>query len=65
MEIIRRGTIPQEKQFEDECTYCKSVIRFKAGEARHSTHMNESYWTVTCPVCSHPISAQEYDMVKS
>lgn len=56
MEILERGTPPEEREYNATCRNCKSLLRFKRSEAKyHSTCRNESYLEVQCPVCRLPI----------
>lgn len=49
MEILRAGQLPSEKMYVGECDSCRSLVRFKAGEAKHESWRNEQHATVKCP----------------
>jgi|AGTN01.3.fsa_nt_gi hypothetical protein len=57
MEIIRRGTPPQDRTHEGTCKTCGTVVRFKEYEAvQHSDRRGGTSLTVTCPVCKGLVS---------
>jgi endogenous inhibitor of DNA gyrase (YacG/DUF329 family) len=52
MEIIKRGTLPSERQYSGTCSTCGTQVKFKEGEARfHSDQRDGDFITVDCPVC--------------
>lgn len=59
MRIIEQGTPPEDTVHVGKCTRCKTIVEFKRSEARHHTHRNESYLSVTCPVCKYDTIAVE------
>lgn len=59
IEVIRRGHLPENDQFEAECCKCKSQLRFLRSDARHTSDQRDGdFVTVTCPVCQGPVHAQ-------
>jgi RNase P subunit RPR2 len=59
MKIIYRGTPPSEREYRGLCHSCKTVIEFKASEAKRTTDMRDGdgdYLSIRCPVCSHNIT---------
>lgn len=59
MEILKRGQIPEEKEFTVTCSYCSSVLKFKQAEANVTTDpRGETSIKVDCPVCNKPVFAQ-------
>jgi uncharacterized protein with PIN domain len=58
VEIISRGTPPEEKPHEATCRNCSTQIRFLRREAKYiSDQRDGDYLEVTCPVCSRTIFA--------
>lgn len=55
MEIIAKGKLPDEDLFKGSCHNCKSVMRFKRGEAKQVIYDQREFGevaTATCPVCA-------------
>ncbi len=56
MEILYRGTPPEQRQYDATCTSCYTRIRFVQSEAElRSSVRNERYLEVECPVCGKAI----------
>ena len=56
MEIIKEGTLPNDRIFEGHCTNCKSILRFKQSEGEITySQMDGDFITVKCPICGHRI----------
>lgn len=56
MEIIKKGTPPEEKIYEAECSKCKSVLRFKQSEGKITYDQRDgNLITVKCPVCGESV----------
>lgn len=52
MEIIKRGTPPEDREYEGTCTDCRTEVRFKQSEASSSNDPREGpLYFVGCPVC--------------
>lgn len=52
MEIIKRGTPPEEQLYTGTCQRCSTEVRFKRGEASvHSDQRDGEIVSVACPVC--------------
>lgn len=52
MEIIKRGTPPDEIEYEAKCNNCKTEIKFKRSEAVVTFDQREGdYMSISCPVC--------------
>lgn len=57
MEIIERGTPPEEKVYEGRCMNCKTKVRFKRSEGKVTFDQRDgNFVTVKCPVCRHAIN---------
>ena len=53
VEIIKRGTLPDEKTYETECRHCRTFFRFERREAHFVTDQREGdAVTIACPVCT-------------
>jgi hypothetical protein len=52
MEIIKRGELPNEKLIQLTCNNCKTIFKFKQGEANYSGGGNDWCYTINCPLCS-------------
>lgn len=56
VEILKRGTLPEDETREVTCGHCRSVLRFKRSEGRQSRDQRDGgALTFTCPVCEHAI----------
>ena len=54
MEIIKRGTLPSEREFFCTCHICKTEYKFKQAEGKVTYDQRDgNLISVTCPVCSH------------
>ncbi|QBJ04650.1 hypothetical protein JHP_0019 [Pseudomonas phage JHP] len=56
MEIISRGTLPQETLFTTKCRYCLSILRAKRSELEYVSFSfgrpgETGYYFAECPVC--------------
>lgn len=52
MEIIVRGKLPEEDEYEATCYRCRTVFRFQRVEARYVSDQREGdYLSIACPVC--------------
>lgn len=59
IEVIRRGHLPENDQFEAVCHRCKSQLRFLRSDAKHTSDQRDGdFVTITCPVCQSPVHAQ-------
>mgnify|MGYP000600165944 FL=1 len=54
MKIIKRGVLPQEKEYEVTCTRCTTIFSFlqKEAEVMHQDRAG-AYLKILCPVCKH------------
>ena len=58
MEIIVRGSLPEEKEFQGTCHNCKTVFKCKRHEGTyHSDQRDGESLAVVCPVCGKPTYA--------
>lgn len=56
MEILKRGTLPEDKTYEATCDFCKTEVRFKRVEAKSVPNTrNENILEIECPVCHRKI----------
>lgn len=56
MEILFRGTPPEELLYEGTCGKCNTRVRFQKREAKAvGDCRNGEMLLVSCPVCAHPI----------
>lgn len=56
MEVIHRGELPEQKRYQAECNYCRSVMRFQRSEAEYvSDQRDGDCLKVICPVCDRPV----------
>lgn len=52
VEIIKKGSLPSEDTFVSICNHCKTIFRFKRGEARISFDQRDGdTLVIKCPVC--------------
>lgn len=57
MEILYRGTPPEQRQYDARCLNCNTLVRFTRSEAKYFTSArNEAWLEVKCPVCDHAIA---------
>jgi len=57
MEIIRRGSLPEDKQYKSTCNNCDTLFSFTRGEARHIDDQRDGdYLVINCPVCHQPVT---------
>ena len=65
MEILHRGTPPSEREYRGSCTNCKTVIKFKANEAkRHSDQRDGDFLSIGCPICNGTIYVNYSNYIK-
>jgi RNase P subunit RPR2 len=65
MEILYKGTLPGDMEYQVTCINCKSILKFKRCEAIETTDWREgSYLRVTCPVCESSITKSASDYIK-
>jgi RNase P subunit RPR2 len=59
MNILYRGTLPEDKEYEVVCRNCQSILRFKASEGRLTLSQKEgNFLTIICPICKDSIHQQ-------
>ena len=52
IEVITRGHLPENDQFEACCHKCKSDLRFLRGDAKLTFDQRDGdFVTIACPVC--------------
>jgi hypothetical protein len=56
MEIIERGTPPEERSYEATCRMCNSIIKVKQSECEKHGSCNAKYLLFQCPVCMNSVS---------
>ena len=57
MEIIKRGSLPAEREHQSICTNCGTIFKFKQGEARfHDDQRDGAYLAIACPVCQRTVT---------
>lgn len=52
VEIIERGRLPDEEEYQLRCIHCQTLFKFKKREARIQFDRNEHYMQISCPLCS-------------
>ena len=56
IEVIRRGHLPENDQFEAECYRCKTGVRFLRSDAQFTSDQRDGdFVTVKCPACGDSI----------
>lgn len=56
IEVIRRGHLPENDQFDVQCTHCKSDLRFQRKDGRFTSDQRDGdFLTIDCPVCNHAV----------
>jgi hypothetical protein len=56
MEILHRGTLPEERQYEATCTRCYTKFRFAQHEASMSSDQRDgNALRIDCPVCRNTV----------
>lgn len=56
MEILSRGTLPEEREHIATCGYCNTKIKFIQSEAKYVPDQRDGdFLTIGCPVCSRQI----------
>lgn len=56
IEIISRGHLPENDQFEATCHKCKSSLRFLRSDGKLSFDQRDGdFLTVSCPVCGDSV----------
>ncbi len=58
VEIIKAGTAPEDREHEAACLYCKTVIRFRQGEASIKPDRQGWYLSISCPVCGRAVAKE-------
>jgi len=58
MEILFKGTHPDEIKYEATCSLCKTRVRFSRNEGRISSSYQGTYIYVTCPVYNGSIAKE-------
>ena len=64
MEILQRGQPPSERTYTQTCMDCRTVYRFKAGEAKYQSDQRDGdAYETGCPVCGRKnwISVRKHD----
>lgn len=57
MNIIKRGTPPEDRKYTATCRRCKTEVEFLLRETEyHSDQRDGDYLQVACPVCLDPIT---------
>lgn len=58
MQIVKRGTPPEDRTYALECNRCETEFKFKQSEGeRVSDYREEDFVRIACPVCSSPCYA--------
>jgi len=56
MEIIKKGKLPEDKSYREECYNCKTIFKFKASEGKYFSNQRDgSGFEVICPLCKKSI----------
>lgn len=59
MRVIKRGVVPAELLVLATCGHCKSELEFTVAEAAVITgSRNDSFYSVTCPVCGWAVTQE-------
>lgn len=57
MEILKRGTPPDDREYKGTCHTCDTVVLFKRSEARLVDDQRDgSFLVVKCPICARDIT---------
>lgn len=54
MEIVSKGKLPQEREYQTKCRICETVFKFKQGEGKITRDQRDGdFITVNCPLCNN------------
>ncbi|WP_066795092.1 hypothetical protein [Sphingomonas soli] len=57
IEVISRGHLPENDQFEASCSNCKSTLRFLRSDGKLTFDQRDGdFLTVACPVCGTSVN---------
>ena len=57
IEIIERGSLPENDVFDAQCWKCRSKLRFLRSDAKLTSDQRDGdFLTVECPVCGEPVT---------
>lgn len=57
MKIIKRGSLPAERDHQACCDHCGTVFQFLQGEAKfHDDQRDGAYLAIACPVCQRTVT---------
>jgi hypothetical protein len=58
VEVIQRGHLPENDQFEATCSRCRSQLRFLRSDAKLTHDQRDGdFVTISYPVCSNSVHA--------
>lgn len=58
MRIIKRGTIPEEREYQAKCKHCNTLFAFKLSETSYKWARNIMSTTVKCPLCGQYVTKE-------
>jgi hypothetical protein len=61
MKVVKEGKLPEAIEFKGTCSRCTAVVQFARSEAKHNSHRNEDYYSVSCPTegCGATITVED------
>ena len=51
IKVLSRGTLPDQIIYQSTCSNCRSELEFNKSDTHASTERNETFYSLTCPVC--------------
>lgn len=56
VEIIERGTVPSDKEYDIRCKRCKTLFKFRRSEAEYVADQRDGdALVIECPLCSERV----------
>lgn len=55
MDIVKRGSLPENREYNGTCVHCRTEVRFKRSEATLHSDRDGSFVKVECPTCKKDI----------
>jgi len=60
MEIIKKGSLPSEKEIKTTCRNCGTVFKFKAVEAELVFDRRDgNFYKIDCPLCKTMVTVSQ------
>lgn len=65
MEIITKGQLPGDRLYQQTCTNCRTVFRFKQSECKVEHDLQCTLYLIKCPLegCGNSTYADERNLV--